>query len=142
MGAVMAIVKTYSFEDLLKPLAITVIIDTKVRPTEIQEFTKQASGLLDLLCQENNHTNDTISNWFKTHKKAITEHINSNKRNTFILKTLSIFKDDDIAVEALYDAMLHISISDKKYHVQESDLIKSAAALWGYERPPFKITER
>jgi len=36
-------------DDILMPLAVTVIIDTKVRDTEIAEFCRQAQGLIDLL---------------------------------------------------------------------------------------------
>ena len=61
-------------------------------------------------------------------------------KNTFVLKSLILFKNHDAMVEAMYDAMLAISISDQEYHEQESELIKSAASLWGYVRPPFKVT--
>ena len=68
--------------------------------------------------------------------------IKGKKKNTVILKALTRFKDNDIVVEAMYDAMLAISISDKEYHESESDLVKSAASLWGYTRPPFKVIGR
>ncbi len=130
---------TYTHEDLLTPLAITVIIDNKVRDPEMREFVLQAGGLLELLGGGTNLPDEKIRQWFNTHEQALTERLRSKKRNTFILKVLNKFKKDDIAVEAIYDAMLHISISDKEYHYYESDLIKSAASLWGYTRPPFKV---
>jgi hypothetical protein len=54
------------------------------------------------------------------------------------LRALSRFKDDR-DVEAVYDAMVSISVSDAEYVRSESDLMKSAAAIWGFERPPLKV---
>ncbi len=134
--------QTYSLADILRPLAITVIIDTKVRETEMNEFVLQAEGLLQLLLPETTMTRESIYAWFVDNEPELRETINGPKRNTFILRCLSLFKQDDMAVEAMYDAMLHISISDKEYHYQESELVKSAASLWGYTRPPFKVSGR
>jgi len=39
----------FTHDDILMPLAITVIIDTKVRDAEIAEFCRQAQGLIELL---------------------------------------------------------------------------------------------
>ncbi len=129
----------YDTRDILTPLALTVIIDNKVRDPELYEFVVQAEGLLDLLMYDNKIDHEVIIAWFKDNEAELTKRIKSTRKNTFILTTLNRFKGDDIAIEAMYDAMLAISISDKEYHVDESDLIKSAAVLWGYERPPFKV---
>jgi len=59
-------------------------------------------------------------------------------KNTVVLRALSAFTEDR-DVEAIYDAMVSISVSDKEYVVEESELIKSAAAIWGFERPPLKV---
>lgn len=131
--------RTYSLEELLMPLALTVIIDHKVRDPELSEFVIQAEGLLDLLLPESKFGPPDILGWFRDNENILIAQLASPHRNTFVLKHLSLFKKDDIAVEALYDAMLAISISDKEYHIDESDLIKSAATLWGYTRPPFKV---
>lgn len=77
--------------------------------------------------------------WFRDNEMILVDRMKSARKNTFVLTTLNTFKDDDMAIEAMYDAMLAISVSDKEYHMDESDLIKSAASLWGYERPPFKV---
>jgi hypothetical protein len=42
-------------------------------------------------------------------------------------------------MENMYDAMVQISLSDDEYRAEESDLVKSAASLWGYNRPPIKV---
>ncbi|GEM_PF-820336 len=128
----------YTVEDLLTPLAITVIIDHKVRDPELSEFVIQAEGLLELLLPDSKMGPPDILGWFRDNEDIMRATLASPQKNTYVLKALSLFKSDDVAVEALYDAMLAISISDKEYHVDESDLIKSAAALWGYVRPPFK----
>jgi len=130
----------YNTRDILTPLALTVIIDNKVRDPELSEFIVQAGGLLDLLVHGNEMDSEKTIAWFRDNEADLTKRIKSSRKNTFVLTTLTRFKDDDIAVEAMYDAMLAISISDKEYHVDESGLIKSAAALWGYTRPPFKVT--
>jgi len=129
----------YNIQDLLTPLALTVIIDNKVRDPELSEFTVQAAGLLDLMGHSPDMDSEKIMAWYRDNEAVLSEKLKSTRKNTFVLTTLNRFKDDDMAVEAMYDAMLAISVSDKEYHVDESDLIKSAAALWGHERPPFKV---
>ncbi len=133
---------TYSINDILKPLALTVIIDNKVRDPELSEFVIQADGILELLGYGDAMAAQDILAWFYEHEKTLVGRIKDARKNTYVLTALTRFKDDDIAVEAMYDAMLAISISDKEYHVDESDLVKSAASLWGYQRPPFKTVGR
>ncbi|MBL4853670.1 MAG: hypothetical protein JKY25_05465 [Robiginitomaculum sp.] len=133
---------TYSINDILKPLALTVIIDNKVRDPELSEFIVQAEGILELLGHGDIMEPQDVLAWFHEHEKTLVGRIKDTRKNTYILTALTRFKDDDMAIEAMYDAMLAISISDKEYHVDESDLVKSAASLWGYERPPFKVIGR
>jgi len=54
------------------------------------------------------------------------------------LRAVSRFKKQRDA-EAVYDAMVSISVSDKEYVKAESELIKSAAVIWGFARPPLKV---
>ncbi|MCF6221299.1 MAG: hypothetical protein L3J65_09320 [Robiginitomaculum sp.] len=129
----------YSIDNILTPLALTVIIDNVVRDPELSEFVVQAEGLLDLLEHEHGMNSGEIINWFHDNEATLLKRMKSARKNTYVLTILNQFKDDDMVIEAMYDAMLAISISDKEYHVDESDLIKSAASLWGYERPPFKV---
>jgi hypothetical protein len=42
-------------------------------------------------------------------------------------------------MENIYDAMVAISVSDNEFVVDESELIKSAATIWGFSRPPIKV---
>ncbi|MCF6274417.1 MAG: hypothetical protein L3J05_01470 [Robiginitomaculum sp.] len=129
----------YSIDNILTPLALTVIIDNVVRDPELSEFIVQAEGLLDLLEHEHVMNSGKIMDWFHSNEATLIKRMKSARKNTYVLTMLNQFKDDDMVIEAMYDAMLAISISDKEYHVDESDLVKSAASLWGYERPPFKV---
>jgi hypothetical protein len=127
----------YTHDDVLLPLAITVIIDKKVRKPEMNSFGHQAKGLFELFSLEQ-LSDDEIGDWFKSHSKEIETKLNSERRNTLVLRALSRFKDDR-DVEAVYDAMVSISVSDKEYVKSESELIKSAASIWGFPRPPIKV---
>lgn len=127
----------FTHEDVLTPLVITVIIDTKVKETEIAEFCNQAHHLLELFDLESMSTKD-LRAWMETNKKAFEDKLNSPRKNTFVLRVLTRFKED-LHVENMYDAMVSISISDKEYRKEESELIQSAASIWGYERPPLKV---
>lgn len=132
----------FSVDELLTPLALAVIIDNKVRDPEMSEFILQAEGLLDLAGYKKQVTPEKIKTWFSQNETSIKQAVQGHKKNTFILKSLTRYKDNDPLIEAMYDAMLAISISDKEYHADESDLIKSASTLWGYVRPPFKVVSR
>lgn len=128
----------FTHDDILYPLAITVIIDTKVRDPEIECFVEQAQALVELL--ELTPLSPTeLKQWFAKNRDAIRDKLSSPRRNTLVLRVLSKFKDE-VHMENMYDAMVQISLSDNEYREEESDLVKSAASLWGYTRPPVKIT--
>lgn len=127
----------FTYDDILMPLAVTVIIDTKVRDMEIAEFCRQAQGLLELIDLDPMSIAE-LQQWFAAHRDEIAEKLSGPRRNTLVLRTLSKFKDD-VVMENIYEAMVQISVCDQEYRQEESDLVKSAAVLWGYERPPIKI---
>jgi len=79
-----------------------------------------------------------ILKWFKSQEPDLVTKLKGPRRNTLVLRALSRFKKDR-DVEAVYDAMVSISVSDQEYVVSESELIKSAAAIWGFPRPPIKV---
>ena len=127
----------FSYEDILTPLALTVIIDNKVRDPEMSSFCVQAAGLIELF-ELDPMTDDALLDWYTRHEDGLRAALTGKRKNTMILRALTRFKEDS-QVEAIYDAMLAISISDKEYHAEESELIKSAASIWGFSRPPFKV---
>lgn len=128
-----------AFDSLLTVLAITVIIDQKIRNPEMTEFCDQAAGLAELYCDVPFTTHEAKV-WFEREEAAILQSLQGRGRNTAILKAISAVKDPAMR-ENLYDAMVTISISDSEYHKQESDLVRSAAAIWGFSRPPLKVAE-
>ena len=132
----------YTIDEILTPLALTVIIDNKVRDPELSAFIAQADGLIEAIDDMDDMPPNDILDWFRANEPILIAKMKSVGKNTFVLKTLTRFKGNDAMIEAMYDAMLAISISDQEYHESESDLIKSAASLWGYVRPPFKVIGR
>lgn len=131
--------KEFTVDDVLTPLAITVIIDTKIKEPEIAEFCRQAAHLchmFDLPVL----TEAELRTWLEEHRESLSAKLKSPRKNTFVLRALTRFSQD-LHVENLYDAMVSISISDQEYRREESDLVKSAASIWGYERPPLKVVQ-
>lgn len=126
-----------NFEDVLHVLAIAVIIDEKILEREVEEFIRQAEGLYSLFAQDQDRSG--ARDWFIANKPKILEQMASRGRNTVILKALTRVKDPMVR-ENLYDAMIAVSMSDEEYHKEESDFIRSAASIWGYARPPFKVS--
>lgn len=125
--------------DILIPLATAVVIDNHVRSPELSAFVQHAGELLDLF-DLTPMSEAELRDWFSKETPAIQDKLNSSRRNTFVLRILSVF-EHDIHVDNIYDAMVQISISDAEYKREESDLIKSAASLWGYNRPPLKVVD-
>jgi hypothetical protein len=137
LGEKMDTYANYTHDDVLLPLAITVVIDNKVRKPEMQSFTRQAKGLFDLFNLPQLEDTEIIA-WFKARDKDLDTKLKSPRKNTLVLRALSRFTDER-DVEAVYDAMVSISVSDKEFVVSESELIKSAASIWGFPRPPIKV---
>ncbi len=129
----------YTIDEILTPLALAVIIDNKVRDPEMSEFVMQTEGMLEAMDDLDSLSPKDILNWFRAHEEELVSAMKRKGKNTFILKSLTRFKGNEALIESMYDAMLAISISDKEYHTDESELIRSAASLWGYVRPPFKV---
>lgn len=128
----------FSYDDILTPLALTVIIDHKVRQPEMKAFCEQAAGLIDLF-EMDPMSEDDLLKWYAENEDDIRERLSGKRKNTMVLRSLTRFKDD-VHVENIYEAMLAISISDKEYVKEESELIRSAASIWGFSRPPFKVS--
>jgi len=80
-----------------------------------------------------------LHSWYEGQHDELTKKLSGKRKNTMVLRALTRFTDD-VHIENLYEAMLAISISDKEYVKEESDLIRSAASIWGFSRPPFKIS--
>jgi len=130
----------HSLDDILMPLAITVVIDHKVKTPEKTAFFQQAQGLLELFDMPP-MTEAELMDWFNAHSDTLEKDLSGKRKNTLILKALTRFKED-IEVENIFDAMVAISICDKEYVVDESELIKSAATIWGFLRPPIKVDRK
>lgn len=129
----------FTHDDICMPLALAVIIDNKVKEQELQEFRRQAIALFPLFNLEV-WTEEDVGQWFSKNEADIRETLKTKGKNTAILRALTRFTDD-LHVENIYDAMVSISICDHEYRREESELIKSAASIWGYQRPPFKIID-
>jgi hypothetical protein len=129
----------FTHDDILKPLAITVVIDNKVRDPEMAALITQAKGLFALFGLPPLPDAD-ITAWFQENEAALAKKLEGKRKNTTILVALSRFSDD-LHVENLYEAMIAISVSDKEYKREESELIRSAASIWGYNRPPLKVCD-
>ena len=127
----------YTHDDVLLPLAITVIIDNKVRKPEMNSLHIQAQGLMELFSLPV-LSEKKIIDWFKAHSAELETKLKGPRKNTLVLRALSRFTEQR-DVEAVYDAMVSISVSDKEYVKSESELIKSAGAIWGFPRPPIKV---
>ena len=130
----------FTHDDILLPLAITVIIDNKVKKPEMDSFMRQAKGLFDLF-ELPQLAEAEVTAWFKSHAAELEAKLKTARKNTLVLRALSRFTEDR-DVEAIYDAMVSISVSDKEYVVAESELIKSAGAIFGFPRPPIKVDRK
>lgn len=127
----------FTHDEILMPLALTVMIDHKIRDPELHEFRHQANALFELFELQAKSEAELIS-WFQEKEKDLHETLHGKRKNTVILRTLTRFSDD-AHVEAMYDAMVSISVADQEYRREESDLVKSAASIWGFQRPPIKV---
>ncbi len=127
----------FTHDDILMPLALTVMIDNKIKDPELREFRMQGNALFALFGLESK-TEDELIEWFNAQEAKLQDTLQGRRKNTIILRTLTRFSDD-AHVEAMYDAMVTISVADKEYRREESELIRSAASIWGFQRPPLKI---
>jgi len=113
------------------------MIDHKVKTPEKTAFFVQAQGLLELFDMPPMDETALMA-WFDSHAAELEDKLHSKRKNTLILRALTRFKED-VEVENVFDAMVAISICDNEYVVDESELIKSAASIWGFLRPPIKV---
>jgi len=102
------------------------------------EYYRQAAALIELF-ELDDMTQDELIAWYNSHSDEFSAKLSGPRRNTFVLRALTRFTDD-VHIENLYEAMLAISISDEEYVKEESELVKSAASIWGFTRPPFKVS--
>lgn len=129
-----------SLDDILLPLAITVIIDSKVKEPELNAFIEQGVGLAELF-ELKDVSENFVRNWYETNADPLREKLSGKRRNTLVLRALTRFQED-MHIDNVFDAMVSISVSDKEYHEEESELIRSATSIWGLQRPALKVDTR
>ena len=129
---------SHTVDEILTPLAIAVVIDHKIRKVEQTAFAELADGLLDLFGLEPIGKDAALS-WFSSNRESLEDQLWEKGGNTMVLHALTRFKKP-VYCEAIYDALVSIVISDEEYVPEESRLIKSAAAIYGYQRPPIPVT--
>ena len=127
----------HDLDTVLKPLAIAVIIDHQVKPVEKTTFVERAQGLLEFFELDVPGANALLA-WFEDAREPLEDQLWNKGGNTLVLRALAAFTED-ADCEAVYDAMVAISVSDREYVTEESRLIKSAAAIYGYPLPPIKV---
>lgn len=127
----------HTFDDILIPLAITVIVDHKVKAVEQTEFARQAKGLFEFFGHEI-PTDEALQTWFSNQEENLKDQLWDKGGNTLVLRALTKFSET-ADCEAVFDAMMAISLSDEEFVSEESRLIKSAASLYGFRRPPVKV---
>ena len=128
---------THALETVLQPLAITVIIDHEIKPVEKTAFAEQAQGLLEFFGLPPMNK-DALNDWFVAKREDLEDQLWDKGGNTLVLRALTAFKTD-AECEAIFDAMIAISLADDKYVPEESRLMKSAASIYGYPLPPIKV---
>ncbi|MGB6229059.1 MAG: hypothetical protein WBF53_02900 [Litorimonas sp.] len=128
---------THSVDDILMPLAIAVIIDHKIRDVEQTAFANLANGLLELFGHPVMPRSDILG-WFEARRPELEDQLWDKGGNTMVLRALTRFTDE-AHCEAIYDALISISVADDEYVTEESRLVKSAASIYGYPLPPLKV---
>jgi len=129
-----------TLDDILLPLAITVIIDSKIKEPELNAFIEQGVGLSDLF-ELSGITDKVVREWYEENSEPLREKLSGKRRNTLVLRALTRFQDE-MRIDNVFEAMVSISVSDHEYHEEESELIRSAASVWGLQRPPLKVDTR
>lgn len=130
----------HTIDEILMPLAIAVVIDHKVREVEQTALVLRANGLLEMF----GHpvmTTDEILSWFQDRHDDLEDQLWDKGGNTLVLRALTRFTEPHHC-EAIFDALVSIAVADDEYVTEESRLIKSAASIYGYERPPLKVTRQ
>ncbi|MGB3456046.1 MAG: TerB family tellurite resistance protein [Litorimonas sp.] len=129
---------THTVDEILTPLAIAVVIDHKIRTVEQTAFTELTNGLLEFFGHPVRSPEDILA-WFDGRKDELEDQLWDRGGNTLVLKAITRFSDAAHR-EAIYDALVTIAVADDEYVPEESRLIKSAAMIYGFERPPIKVT--
>lgn len=126
-----------TLDDILRPLAIAVVIDHKVKQVEQTTFLEQGRGLLEFFGHDA-PDDAALLDWFAGVTDELEDQLWDKGGNTIVLRALTRFKGD-AACEAVFDAMVAVSLADRQYVPEESRLIRSAATLYGYPLPPIPV---
>ena len=94
----------FSYDDILTPLALTVIIDNKVRQPEMSAFLEQGSGLIEFFDMDA-MSEKALLKWYKDHEGKLRKALTGKRKNTIILRALTRFKEDS-QIEAVQQTTL------------------------------------
>ena len=83
----------FTHDDILMPLALTVMIDHKIKDPELREFRLQAAALFNLFEIEP-LTEEGLVEWFSAKEAELKTVLTGRRKNTEILRALTRFSDD------------------------------------------------
>jgi len=78
----------FKHDDILMPLALTVMIDSKIKDPELREFRQQAAALFNLFELEQ-WTEEELAAWFLAKESELKTVLDGRRKNTEILRALT-----------------------------------------------------
>lgn len=128
------------YVNVLKILAVTVLIDQREKDRELIEFTHAA-----MLHNQKLRPNVMLSrrmtmDWFHNEKAGLIERLKSDKDDSYKSELLSRIKDAELQ-RRLLSSVFSIAVCDYELHDEESDFIKQALKVWKTHMPTAEEVE-
>ena len=123
-------VNNNQIDKILALLTLTVLIDDKIHPSEVNAIGRQFNLIHKYLEADFKITPKMGIDWFHDNKTQISSILSGPKRNDYIRKLLTDLADHPQKTR-IYDAIIRIAYSDAEFHKTENELVKQASKIWG-----------
>ena len=117
------------WNNLLRLLALMVLIDKKVYQEEVAAFTKAALQLRDSVSPGMMMTRKMTVDWFINHRERVEAVVDTLSYDDELLDIIKPLRGLPQKTEVM-KAMIEIALSDGFYHDKEKMIVKKAILYW------------
>lgn len=122
-------------------LAVTVLLDEKLRCQEMIEFCHYVSTINRDVCDNVILPREAIRQWFDEHRVEFASALSNDADNSYKSDILRAITETELQKKVL-TAIFAISISDYEFRDEEAQFIQLALRLWKSEMPPVSIVDK
>lgn len=116
-------------DEILTLLAISILVDKRLRDEEISAFCQEAQSLMREFKDQDLMPRTEFKRWLAAHKDSISRQLSGNNRNSYMSGAVNNILDPKLRKSILL-SLFKLSVSDFNLHAHETELLLLCKNEW------------